>query len=124
MFESSSIAAYRSPRYPVLRPQEYTSSEVCQLLRCTQTSLRHWREAGLLLPSTIVDDADGQHRRYEGSPIADFVEKYAGSEEAAALLDCSPQTVCKWVRHGRLVPAVVHGSGKREVYLFDRAALR
>jgi len=124
-FRRGDVLAYRAARGPALSATaRYSSLEVCQLVGCTQSTLRSWREAGLLSPDETVVDADGAHPRYDGTTLVAFRARHMGTEEALELLGCARPTLYNWVAAGgRLAPAVVAGGGKHNAWLFDRAAL-
>lgn len=124
-FRRDDVLAYRAARGPALsRSARYSSLEVCQLVGCTQSMLRSWRESGLLIPDETIVDADGAHMRYDGTTLMAFRARHMGTEEALELLGCTRPTLYNWVAAGgRLAPAVVTGGGKHNAWLFDRAAL-
>jgi predicted DNA-binding transcriptional regulator AlpA len=123
-FRRDDVLAYRAARGPALSATaRYSSLEVCQLVGCTQSTLRSWQDAGLLLPDETVVDADGAHPRYDGTTLVAFQARHMGTEEALELLGCTRPTLYNWVAAGgRLAPAVVAGGG-HNAWLFDRAAL-
>lgn len=117
------LIRYRAQLRPIEGQAEYTSLEVCQLLGCTQTTLRRWWEEYLLVPNLIASDKDGEHPRYDAPSLSAFQQLYVLADEAAKLLGCHRATLCRWARVGRFAPALVCGGGKYNTWLFDRRVL-
>lgn len=111
------LMAYRSHVRPLHGQVEYTSFQTRQILRCVQGTLNRWRQRGLLIPSRIVKDRDGEHFYYNDQVLAAFKERYMTTGEVAKCLDCTYTVVCKWARNGVLPPIVTIPS---ERYLFER----
>ena len=121
---AAGLDAYYKRHGPTTDQAEYTSKDLCEVLGCNQIGLRGWEEAGLLMPSRLIIDEDGEHRRYGGAVVAGFMQRYVTTEGAAVLLGIHRVSLTTWARAGRLDKAIVWGGGRHNAYLFDRAALQ
>jgi excisionase family DNA binding protein len=85
--------------------------------------VRRLDAAGLLVPREKLRKGGKEFWRYAPEDIVAFEACYVTAGEAAAILDCTPETVYIWAKAGRL-PAV---SGRQidgsHAYGFERARL-
>jgi excisionase family DNA binding protein len=122
-FDKDAVSAYVITVQQSKRSGLISSNEVYQRLHCKKKMLDRFAELGLLIPLPDLASDDRRIHWYAGQDVDAFLERYITCEQAAEIVGCTPVTIQKWARLGRLISVTGPNTSGNHSYRFEKAAL-